>query len=81
MTAVTLIEVQADLVALLTARGILTAAGEFDATKLDSIDEVLALVGAVEAVLVKHGAVLPPKVDALLRVLPLLGPLVGALSK
>jgi hypothetical protein len=71
----TLLAIFADLVALLTAQGFITAAGDFDDTKLNTIEEILSLTSGVEALLAKHGVVVPAKVDAILKILPLLAAL------
>ena len=71
----TLLLVLADVVAVLKAQGIITDAGDFDDTKFNDLAEITAVISAVEAALVKHGVAIPGKVDAIIKLLPLLAAL------
>lgn len=71
MKAGTLLFIVADVVALLSARGILLPSGDFDEAKLDSIQEDVELAAAVAAVLEQHGVNVPDRVQRILAIVPL----------
>ena len=75
MKAGTILAIQADIVVLLSTNGFITADGDFDDTKFNTIEGILAFTAGVEAILVKHGVAIPGKVDAILKLLPLLAAL------
>jgi hypothetical protein len=64
--------IAADLSDVLQTKGILLPDGAFDQTKLDTISEDLDLVAAIEAVLKRHGLVLPAGIDEILQLLPVI---------
>jgi hypothetical protein len=73
MKAGTLLFVISDLTQAMASRGIIAADGDFDETKLDTLQEDAEFAGAVEAILVKHGAHVPGRVDQVIKALPLVG--------
>ena len=71
MNAAQLVLLIRDLITLLETDGILTPTG-FDSTKLDTIAEDVAFAAQVEALLKKHGVLVPGQVDRIIQLLPLL---------
>lgn len=71
MKAGTLLFIVKDVIGLLQSSGVLTAAGDFDDTKLDTIQEDTAFAAGIEAILKAHGVDVPEKVDTIIRILPL----------
>jgi len=69
----TLLRIVADIVGLMDARGIIAADGDFDDTKLDSLQEDAEFAAAVEAILVHHGVAVPGRVDRIIKALPMIG--------
>lgn len=62
-----------DVTALMVTRGILLPNGDYDETKLDTLQEDTQFAADVEAILVARGVPVPAKVDAIIKALPLLG--------
>ncbi len=72
MKAGTLLFIVSDVIALLQVRGILAPTGDFDESKLDTVQEDTQLAADVEAILVKRGVSVPGRVDAIIKALPLI---------
>ena len=72
MNAGQLLLVVSVVIALLKTRGILLTTGQFDQTKVDSIQEDAELAAAVAAVLEQHGVNVPDRVEKVIAILPLL---------
>ena len=65
----------AEVINVLKADAYIKADGTFDDLKFNDIGSDLKLVGDVEVILKKYGVVVPPKVDQVLQILPLLASL------
>ena len=65
----------ADVIGVLKADAYIKADGTFDDLKFNDIGSDLKLVGDIEVILKKYGVVVPPKVDQVLQILPLLASL------
>jgi hypothetical protein len=66
------VRIISEVITLLDSAGYITPAGDFDAAKFNDISADLTLASGVEGILVKHGVAIPPRLDALLKMLPLL---------
>lgn len=76
MKAGILLLIVKDVIALLQTSGIITATGEFDETKLDTLQEDAAFAAAVTAILETRGVDVPDKLEKVIQLLPLLAGLV-----
>jgi hypothetical protein len=65
----------AEVINVLKADAYIKADGTFDDLKFNDIGSDLKLVGDIEAILKKYGVIVPPKVDQVLQILPLLASL------
>ena len=65
--------IASDVIALLKTRGILLPSGDFDETKLDTLQEDAQFAADVEAILVRYGVHIPGKAHQIIQALPLLG--------
>ena len=72
MKAGTLLLVIKDVITLMESAGIVLPTGEFDETKLDSLQEDAAFAAAVAGILEAHGVNVPDRVENAIRILPLL---------
>lgn len=70
-------QIAKDVIILMETSGILPPSGEFDETKLDTLQEDAAFAAGVEAILVHHGIAVPGRVDKIIKALPLIGLFVG----
>jgi hypothetical protein len=61
-----------EVVLFLEAKGILLPSGEFDDTKLDTIQEDIEFAVGIETILKKHGLAIPERIDKIIQLLPLL---------
>lgn len=61
-----------DIIGLLVTNGFLHTDGTFDKTKLDTIQEDVAFVAAIEQVLKARGLPVPDKLDKVIALLPLI---------
>lgn len=80
LNAAQLLLIVAEILDTLKTDGFLTPTG-FDDTKLQSVQDVLLLATTIEGILTKHGVTVPPKIDAVIKALPLLVALEQALGK
>ena len=62
----------AEVINVLKADAYIKADGTFDDLKFNDIGADMKLVGDVEAILKKYGVAIPPKVDQVLQIVPLL---------
>lgn len=72
MNAGTLLKIFRDVVVLLEVKGVISPDGSFDTSKLDTLQEDLDFVAAVEALLKSHGLDVPNRVDKIIQLIPLL---------
>jgi len=62
-----------DITTLMQTDGILLPNGDYDETKLDTVQEDTQFAADVAAIFVRYGVPVPPKVLAIIKALPLLG--------
>lgn len=72
MTPGTPLQIIRDITNLLEAKGVLLPDGNFDQTKFHTVEECMIFAIGVENSLKSHGLSVPPKVDKILAILPLL---------
>jgi len=71
MKAGTLLQILAEIIAVLKTDGYIDAAGDFNEAKFNDIPSDLKLAGDIEAILKKYGVAIPAKIDQLFQVVPL----------
>lgn len=70
MNAGTLAFIGRDIVNLLEQQAILLPDGSFDATKLDTLEEDVALAGGIAGILRLDGVEIPDRIDAVIQLWP-----------
>ena len=76
MKAGVLLLIIKDVIALMQTSGIITTTGDFDETKLDTLQEDAAFAAAVSAILETRGVDIPDRLEKVIQLLPLLAGLV-----
>lgn len=72
MTPGTPLQIIRDITNLLESRGILLPDGNFEQSKLSTIEQSMTFAIGVENALKQHGLTVPPKIDKVIAILPLL---------
>ncbi len=65
------LQIVKDVIILMETSGIIQPSGDFDETKLDTLQEDAAFAAGVEQILIQHGIAVPGRVDKIIKALPL----------